>query len=94
MTKTDYNLEYRFLLDEVDSVFLLSDGVKTFCRMVNGAWQTIPLPEVLDEITAVKNCNGEFMVRRMRKFLYEFCPKNGWIHEDDVSVATLINEVK
>jgi hypothetical protein len=79
---------------EVESVFLFSDGVKSFCRMVNGAWQPIPLNEVLEQITAVKNCNGEFMVRRMRKFLYDFCPKNGWIHEDDVSVAAMINEVK
>lgn len=90
--KTQYNLESRFFLDEVESVFLLSDGVKSFCRMVNGAWEPIPLNEVLEQITAVKNCNGEFMVRRMRKFLYDFCPKNGWIHEDDVSVAAMIKE--
>jgi hypothetical protein len=92
--KQHYNLESRFVLDEIESLFLFSDGVKSFCRMVNGAWQPIPLQEVLEQITAVKNCNGEFMVRRMRKFLYDFCPKNGWIHEDDIAVAAMINEVK
>jgi hypothetical protein len=79
---------------EVESAFLFSDGVKSFCRMVNGAWQPVSLQEVLEQVTAVKNYNGEFMVRRMRKFLYDFCPKNNWIHEDDVAVAALINEVK
>ena len=92
VNKQRYNLESRFVLDNIESVFLFSDGVKSFCRMVNGAWQPIPLSEVLEQITAVKNCNGEFMVRRMRKFLYDFCPKNGWIHEDDVSVAAMIKE--
>lgn len=77
---------------EIESVFLFSDGVKSFRKMMNGAWQPIPIQEVLEQITAVKNCNGEFMVRRMRKFLYDFCPKNGWIHEDDVSVAAMIKE--
>lgn len=79
---------------DVASMFLLSDGVKSFHRMTNGSWQPIPLSEVLEQITSVKNFNGEFMVRRMRKFLYDFCPKNNWIHEDDVSVAAMINEVK
>lgn len=92
--KHRYNLESRFNLDEIEHVFLLSDGVKSFCKMVNGSWQPIPIQEVIEQVTAVKNSNGEFMVRRMRKFLFDFCPKNGWIHEDDIAVAAMINEVK
>lgn len=89
--KDKFWITLNVLCSEIESVFLFSDGVKSFHRMVNGSWQPIPLSEVLDQITAVKNFNGEFMVRRMRKFLYDFCPKNNWIHEDDVAVAALMN---
>lgn len=85
-------LELVVSVQEIEAVFLFSDGISSFNRMLNGAWQPIPLQEVLAQITAVKNVNGEFMVRRMRKFLYDFCPKNNWIHEDDVAVAALFND--
>jgi hypothetical protein len=87
-----YNLSWEFPLDEVRQIFFLTDGVGSFRSMSSmGAWEAVPLEEVVEHIVDVKNFNGEFMVRRMRKFLYDFCPKNNWIHEDDIAVAALIN---
>lgn len=93
VTLDNYNLSWDYELSHVEQVFLFSDGVSSFREKANSstAWKPIPLMDVVTQIIDVKNPNGQFMVRRMRKFLYEFCPKNNWIHEDDVSVAALMN---
>lgn len=92
VTLENYWVSLNIPVAEVQSVMLFSDGVSSFRRLnSSNSWDAIPLDEVLDQITAVKNPNGEFMVRRMRKFLYDFCHKNNWVHEDDVSVAALMN---
>ena len=93
-TQEAYGWKKEFCLSSVESMMIFSDGIKSFRRKVNGAYQDVPLAEVLKEVTAIKNHNGEFIVRRMKKFLHDFCVKNNWIHEDDVSVAAMINEVK
>jgi hypothetical protein len=89
--RENWSFDLQFPLSEIRSVMLCSDGVSSFRRMTtSGALESVPLQEVMAQVTSVKSPNGEFMVRRMRKFLYDFCPKNGWIHEDDVSVAGLV----
>jgi len=88
---SNFGMNLSFPTDELSGVFLCSDGVQSFRRKTpEGTFVPVSLQEVLAQITAVKSCKGEFMVRRMRKFLYEFCPKNGWTHDDDVSVAALL----
>ena len=92
VTMEEYNLSWTFDLAEVTSLFLLSDGASSFRkRNSSTSWEPVSLQDVLTQVVDVKNPNGEFMVRRMRKFLYEFCPKNNWIHEDDIAVAALVN---
>lgn len=92
VTMEEYNLSWTFDLAEVEALFLLSDGASSFRqRHSSTSWQPISLLETLAMMTDIKNPNGEFMVRRMRKFLYEFCPKNNWIHEDDIAIAALVN---
>lgn len=93
-TKHQYEWSREFCLNDVESMMIFSDGIKSFRKKVNGAYQNVPLVDVLREVTAIKNYNGEFMVRRMKRFLHEFCAKNCWIHEDDVAVAAMVNEVK
>jgi hypothetical protein len=88
----NWSKDLEFPLEEVQTVMLCSDGMSSFRRMTDkGALEPVPLHEVMAQVTSVKTANGEFMVRRMRKFLYDFCPKNQWIHDDDVSVAALVN---
>jgi len=89
-TSNQYEWSREFCLSDVDTMMIFSDGIKSFRKKVNGAYQNVPLADVLKEVTAIKNYNGEFMVRRMKKFLHEFCPKNSWIHEDDVAVAAMV----
>ena len=73
-------------------VSLYSDGVRSFRRpgAAPGTWEPVPLAEVLEQINAIKVPAGEFLVRRMQKFLHDFCPKHGWVHDDDVAVATYL----
>jgi hypothetical protein len=77
---------------QVQRVFLCSDGVRSFRRptAAPGIYDPVPLDEVLVQIMAIRSPAGEFMVRRMRRFLGDFCPKNGWVHDDDVAVAAII----
>lgn len=88
----NWSMDLEFPLKDIQSVMLCSDGMSSFRRMTSkGVLEPISLEEVMVQVTSVKSSMGEFMVRRMRKFLYDFCPKNGWIHDDDVSVAALMN---
>ena len=95
VTRETYGYPMGFNWDAIRRVTLCSDGVRSFRRMVSpGVFQSVPLQEVLAEVTAIHSTAGSFMVRRMRRFLYDFCPKNGWFHDDDVSVATILNTDK
>lgn len=95
VTRDEYGYKQRFPWSKVRRVTLCSDGVRSFRRVVTpGVFQSVPLQQVLAEITTIHSTAGSFMVRRMRRFLYDFCPKNGWFHEDDVGVATILNTDK
>jgi len=73
---------------DVDLVAVLSDGVQSFQRTEEGKPTHIPVDEVLDQVMAVKNTTGDFVVRRVRNgFLNRYCKKNGWTHYDDFSVG-------
>jgi hypothetical protein len=94
-TREDYGFKQRFPWDTVRRVTLCSDGVRSFRKVVSpGVFQSVPLADVLAQVTSIHSTAGQFMVRRMRRFLYDFCPKNGWFHEDDVGVATILNTDK
>jgi len=82
-----------FPRDKYDLVLLLSDGVVSF--QSNGTNATskhrisVPPKAVLDELVDFKNMNGEFVVRRVKRFLQKTCVENNWTHYDDFSVAAL-----
>ena len=58
-------------------------------RRVGGAYEAVPLLQVLDKVLAFKGYQGEFVKRRMRRFLTQEAPLLGWHHDDDVSLAAI-----
>ena len=77
--------------DSFETVMLFSDGVLTFQEFdEEGLFPTpVPVEKVIEEIFAIKNWNGPFLTRRVRKFLTEYCRKHRWHHNDDFSVAAI-----
>jgi hypothetical protein len=75
-------MTYHLTLPNKDAykfIGIASDGILT-CDM--------ELEEVLKQLTAYKVTKGEFVKRRMRKFLKQ-CDKNGTYPSDDVSMAVV-----
>jgi len=72
-----------------DLVVVMSDGVESFQRPAGTRLESIPLREVLDQVMSVKGGTGEFLTRRLNRFLTKFCTQNGWQHYDDFAVAGL-----
>jgi hypothetical protein len=62
----------------IKTISVMSDGVHTYDKGVDAT----------KEFVAYKNCNGEFVKRRM-KALKRNCDKNGIKHYDDISIATI-----
>ena len=92
VTWEQYGFRVVALWSKVRRVTLCSDGVRSFRRQTPaGGFESVPLSEVMAEVTAIKSPSGAFMVRRMRRYLYDFCPKNGLQHDDDVAVASILN---
>lgn len=92
VTRDVYGFNLSVPWKDVRRVTLCSDGVRSFRKLTPpGTFESVTLQEVLTEVNNIKSTAGAFMVRRMRRFLYDFCPKNGWFHDDDVAVATILN---
>jgi hypothetical protein len=72
-----------------DLIAVMSDGAESFQRFAGTRLENIPVREVLDQVMTVKGSTGEFMRRRVGKFLSKFCVQNGWQHYDDFAVAAL-----
>lgn len=73
---------------ELDMVMVMSDGVESFQDRDRNP---VALEDVLLQLFAVKNLEGQFLTRRCTKF-QKFCAENGWRHSDDFSVAALAIE--
>lgn len=92
VSKGEYGFSLTFPWDRVGRVTLCSDGVRSFRKLVPpGTFESVSLDRVLTEVNSIKAPAGAFVVRRMRRFLYDYCPKQGWFHDDDVAVATILN---
>lgn len=74
---------------EYDLVAVMSDGAESFQREEGGRLVPVPLWDVLDQVMSVKGAKGQFITRRLNRFLTRFCVKNGWQHYDDFGVAAL-----
>lgn len=72
-------------------VSVLSDGAQSFQRKNDsGRYTPIPLVEVLGQVLHIKGSGkGQFITRRCNRFFTEFCPSNGWEHNDDFSMAAI-----
>jgi hypothetical protein len=81
----DFDFVVEFDPKVYDLVMIASSGLNSFQRA--GCW--VPLQAVVPHLTPIQDFQGKYLVQRMRQFLTEWCPANGWHHEDDVSVAAL-----
>ncbi len=77
------------LLDGVWTVTLMTDGVETFFEGNN----KVDFDEVLNGLTAFKNFRGEYVQRKVGKYLNGLA-KNNIKHYDDIAVASIKFEVK
>lgn len=77
-----------FDVDSYDLVVVFSDGIESF-RDSRG--DEVPYGQVLTNLLNFKNYSGEFVTRRLRRFL-KTCTKAGWTHYDDVSMAAIYVE--
>ncbi len=88
-----YSLSFDFPLPEVELVLVLSDGARSFYQQQRTATgvcgQPVPLPAVLQQLTAVCSYRGQFMVRRGRRFTNRFCREHRWHHDDDLAVGAI-----
>jgi hypothetical protein len=93
LTKTGGIQPYEILypIAEYDLVLLASDGVLSFQKPNGSAtsrsFVDVSLPEILPELLP-RDLNGEFLKRRIKRFLAEKV-KLGWHHSDDVAFAAV-----
>ena len=86
----DYDPFDPFIYDtnvaEGDVIAVISDGINSFRKMNN---DPIPWNDLIDEFTAYKTFEGEFVLRRIAAFKRK-CLKEGVTHSDDISVAAIV----
>lgn len=93
LTKTGGIQPYETLypIAEYDLVLLASDGVLSFQKPNGSATSRsfidVGLPEIVAELLP-RDLNGEFLKRRIKRFLAEKA-KLGWHHNDDVAFAAV-----
>lgn len=74
-----------FNKSDVDLVVLMTDGACSFRKGLD----PVPLAQVARQVLDVKVPTGEFMVRRAKRFLGNYCAANGWHHDDDFGVGAI-----
>ena len=75
---------------DYELVVLLSDGARSFQRRTApGRFGPIGLEPVVQELLSLKSTSGEFMLRRIRRFLTRTCARLGWHHSDDLAAAAI-----
>ena len=70
-----------FSTDEVKFIGVFSDGMECFLDQDN---QLIPLREIMNRVVDFKQLKGNFIQRRMNRFLKD-CRKLDWLPYDDIS---------
>lgn len=76
------NIHLKFPVDDVESVVIASDGLKSFS--FNGNIK--PIEEVLLDLVSFKNYEGSFLKRRLNRMFKDYNPYTSF---DDVSVCIL-----
>jgi len=76
-------------------IVIMSDGIKSFYEPTDNGTSRVNKPidyhDVIYKILDFKNFNGQFMQRRLNKFLKQ-CTKFGWYHYDDISFGAIYLE--
>ena len=80
---------FSFHRRDYDMVAVLSDGATSFQRRNGSTFEHVPTLEVLPYLVGFKNYAGDFVTRRVRRFLTKEMLELGWHHDDDLSVASI-----
>jgi len=95
MLQGDWNVKVFIELNNVKWVTIMSDGINSFYKTENTGTsltnKDISYQEVISQVLGFKNFNGQFMQRRLNRFL-KFCTKNNWHHADDISFGAIYFE--
>lgn len=87
---------FAFPREEYELVMVMSDGIGSFQKPVNGEtakyFEPVDPIQIIDGLLAVKSYNGDFMKRRYKRVIKNLCIKGGWKHLDDISVAAVYAE--
>ncbi len=79
-------------LHEIKFISVMSDGVSSFFKFnideTSKTTEVVPLTTVLPRLLAFKNFQGEFVKRRMQRFIKD-TEKDLWQHNDDLSMAAI-----
>lgn len=78
--------EYECQVEDGDVISVISDGINSF-RKHDGT--VIDWKELVNEFTGYKTTEGQFVLRRMSAFKNK-CLKEGIVHSDDISIASII----
>jgi len=79
-----YPLYFRHEIDTHKCIIISSDGLESFRNYSSDNHPDIQ--EVITNLCSIKNCNGEFIQRRVGRMLSDYA-KNSIYHYDDLSVA-------
>ena len=88
LSKVENPFEINFDIEDYSCILIASDGLSTF---TDSEGNKISLSEVVKEVTAFKNFNGDFIQRRLTRTVKDF-EKKGFYHTDDISVAGIYIE--
>lgn len=82
----------KFNASDYEFVVLVSDGIHSFSSVTDSkstkSTQSIDFQTIVRELIAFKNVRGEFVSRRLKRFLKDVTLK-GWQHADDLSVGAI-----
>lgn len=80
------------LKKEIKYIAVLSDGIKSFYELINTETSKTNSPLdyhiILNELLSFKNFSGEFVQRRINRFIKD-CQKKNWFNSDDLSLGVI-----
>ena len=78
---------FTFPKEKYDLVVLCTDGAGAFQE--KETQKPVPFDKILWHLTSFPSFTGEFVTRRVRKFLTKECIELGWVQNDDLAVGAI-----
>jgi len=78
---------HTFPRETYDLVVICTDGAGAFQH--KETFEPVSFGKVLYHLTAFPSFTGEFVTRRVRKFLTKECTELGWVQNDDLAVGAI-----